>query len=386
VVVAPSKTSALSGSPSIRDATTPITLQSPDIGRLMDSTPVTTVPTHAPIPTTPSAPERPNGSAGLGAPRPLAVPPGLSGQVFLGKLRQPGTLVRIGLLLAAGVWLFWAWLVTQNHYSHTSGDWSHAYMVPLICGYLMWQHRSRLDTLKATVFWPGLIPVVMGIWSYVFFVVGVPNHLGQGLSMTLTVFGLSLLLLGPRWMTYLFFPIAYLFFAITIPEKVMNHATWPLQNLAAKGGWVALNMIGIKTDIAGNQLTVFDSTTFESHPLNVAEACSGMRMLIAFLALGAAVALVATRMWWKRVVLIGLAAPLAVLLNIIRIMVLGIASLYDQDLSAGEAHTFIGTLLLIPGFFAYMLILVALNKAVPEAPEKPQGKPSSPKPLAGATA
>jgi exosortase len=247
-------------------------------------------------------------------------------------------------------------------------------MVPLICGYLLWQHRSRLDKLKASVFWPGLVPVVMGIWSYVFFVVGVPNHLGQGLSMTLTVFGLTLLLLGPRYMTYLFFPIAYLFFAITIPEKVMNHATWPLQSLAAKGGWVALNMIGIKTDIAGNQLTVFDSTTFKSYPLNVAEACSGMRMLIAFTALGAAVALVATKMWWKRVVLIGLAAPVAVLLNVIRIMVLGIASLFNQDLSAGEAHTFIGTLLLIPGFFLYMLIVVALNKAVPETSEKKDDK------------
>lgn len=289
--------------------------------------------------------------------------------MFLARLLDTSTLLRIALLLGAGVWLFWTWLVTQNHYSHTSGDWSHAYVVPVISAWLLWQHRARLDRLPTVTFWPGLIPIVTGIWSYLFFAVGVPNHLGQGLSMTLTIFGLCLLLLGPRWMTYLFFPIAYLAFAITIPEKIMNHATWPLQHVAAKGGWVALNTIGVKTDIAGNQLTVFDSSTLQSHPLNVAEACSGMRMLIAFTALGAAVALAATKMWWKRVVLIGLAGPLAVLLNVVRIMVLGVASLYNQNLSAGEAHTFIGTLLLIPGFFAYMGILVALNKAVPETAE-----------------
>jgi len=49
-------------------------------------------------------------------------------------------------------------------------------------------------------------------------------------------------------------------------------------------------------------------------------------------------------------------------------MVLGIASLYNTSLAAGQAHTFIGTLLLIPGFIIYMLILVAMNKAVPEPP------------------
>lgn len=313
-------------------------------------------------------------------------PPAADGQAFLKRVRDPATIVKVLLLTGAGVWLFWTWLATQNHYSMSSGDWSHAYMVPAICGYLLWQHRAALDKLTATVFWPGLIPVLMGIWSYVFFIVGVPNHLGQGLSMTLTVFGLALLLLGPRYMTYLFFPIAYLFFAITIPEKVMNHATWPLQRVASIGGWVGLNMIGVKTDIAGNQLTVYDSTTFQSYPLNVAEACSGMRMLIAFLALGVAVALVSTRMWWKRVILIGLAAPLAVLLNVVRIIVLGIASLFNQDLSAGQAHMFIGTLLLIPGFFIYMLILVALNKAVPESPSEGASPPAGPPSPRGAVA
>ncbi len=301
------------------------------------------------------------------------VPPAPAGRLLLSRLLAPSTLVRIALLTGAGVWLFWTWLVTQNHYSHTSGDWSHAYAVPVISAWLLWQHRARLDRLPTCTFWPGLIPIVMGIWSYLFFAVGVPNHLGQGLSMTLTIFGLCLLLLGPGWMTYVFFPIAYLIFAITLPEKVMNLATWPLQHIAAQGGWVGLNTIGIKTDIAGNQLTVFDSTTLKSYPLNVAEACSGMRMLIAFTALGAAVALAATKMWWKRVVLIGLAGPLAVLLNVVRIMVLGVASLYNQNLSAGEAHTFIGTLLLIPGFFLYMGILVALNKAVPESADREAG-------------
>jgi len=293
---------------------------------------------------------------------------------LVGKVLQPSNLVMIGLLVAAFALLFRHWLRTQNVYSMTSGDWSHAYFVPGISLYLLWQHRAELERVRAEVFWPGLVAVLMGIWSYVYFIVGVPNHLGQGLSMVLTLFGVVLLLLGPRVMRYAFLPISYMVFAITIPEKIMSHATWPLQALAAKGGWVGLNTIGVKCDVVGNTLYVFDTATQATYPLNVAEACSGMRMLIAFLALGAAVSLVATKMWWKRVVLLGLAPPLALLLNIIRIMVLGVASLYNQNLSAGQAHTFIGTLLLIPGFFIYLGFVLAINKAVPEAARsKPAG-------------
>ncbi|MFN7021631.1 MAG: exosortase/archaeosortase family protein [Phycisphaerales bacterium] len=294
----------------------------------------------------------------------------------MARLSQPTVLVGVALLGAAFVLLFRHWLRTQNEYSMSSGDWSHAYMVPLISLYLLWQSRAELERVKTRVFWPGLVAIVMGVWSYTYFICGFPNHLGQGLSMLLTLFGVVLLLLGPRVMKYAFLPIAYLGFAITIPEMIMNRVTWPLQALAAKGGWAGLNAVGVKTDLMGNTLYVFDTATQKLNPLNVAEACSGMRMLIAFLALGAAVSLVATRSWWKRVVLLGLAAPLALLLNVVRIMVLGIASLYNQDLSAGQAHTFIGTLLLIPGFFMYMGIVLALNKAVPESAKDSPAAPA----------
>ncbi|MCC6322448.1 MAG: exosortase/archaeosortase family protein [Phycisphaerales bacterium] len=309
----------------------------------------------------------PAGGAKIGGPR-----PGL-----IARVTEPGVLIAVALLGAAFVLLFRHWMRIQNEYSMGSGDWSHAYMVPFISLYLLWQNREALERVQTQVYWPGLVAILTGVWSYTYFICGFPNHLGQGLSMVLTLFGVVLLLLGPRVVMYSFLPIAYLGFAITIPERVMNEVTWPLQALAAKGAWIGLNTVGVKTDVVGNALYVFDTKTQETHPLNVAEACSGMRMLIAFLALGAAVSLVATRMWWKRVVLLGLAPPLALLLNIVRIMVLGIASLYDQNLSAGQAHTFIGTLLLIPGFFMYMGIVLALNKAVPEAAR------SAPGPAAG---
>jgi exosortase len=281
------------------------------------------------------------------------------------RLTRTGNLVVLGVLAGAFVLLFHNWFLAQHGHSWGNGDWSHAYIVPLVSIYLLWQHREALERARFVTFWPGVVPMVTGIVFYVYFIVGVPNHLGQGLAMILTLFGLVLLMLGTGAMKYLFFPIAYLVCGITMPEKIMNQVTWPLQQFAAKASHVVLNVIGVRTDIAGNQITVFDSNLV-AHPLNVAEACSGMRMVIAFTALGVAVALVGTQLWWKRVVLLALAIPVALAINVVRVVVLGVATLSDARWAGGEAHMFIGTLLLLPGFGLFMLVLWSMHKAVPE--------------------
>lgn len=319
--------------------------------------------TLAPKPPPTPGPSPSAGGRGTGA---AAAPPQ---DPLVERLLRRDTLAVLVVLTAGVALLFHRFLYTQHLHSWGNGDWSHAYFVPLISGYLIWQNRERLAGVRAEPFWPGVVAILMGVWCYVFFLVGDPKHLGQGLSLILTVFGVSLTMLGPRLVEPLFVPICYLAFGITVPEMVMNTVTYPLQDLAARGGYIAIVMCGVDADLSGNTITVLKGGGTPI-PLNVAETCSGMRMVIAFLALGVAVALVGTRSWWKRVVLVALAAPFAVLLNVIRVAALGILSLIDPGFAAGESHTLIGTLLLIPGFFAFMGILWSLNRAVPEAAVK----------------
>lgn len=283
-------------------------------------------------------------------------------------------LVMIVVLLAGIVALFWRWFLAQHEHSWGNGDWSHAYVVPLIGVYLLWQNRAELVRMRYTIFWPGVVPLAMGIWCYVYFIAGVPNHFCQGLSLVLTVFGLTLLLLGPRAMEQCFTAVAFLVFGITVPEIVMNYLTYPLMDMAATGGYFILRLFGVNADLSGNSITVIDSLG-TLIPMNVGEQCSGMRTVIAFLALGAAVALVGTKQWWKRVILIAAALPTAIVLNAIRIAVLGFLSLSNPNFSQGQMHMFIGTVLLVPGFFFYLGILWALNMAVVEAPPAKVAKP-----------
>ncbi len=194
--------------------------------------------------------------------------------------------LKLGLLTAAFIGLFYRWIWAQGlHSAEAMEDWGHAFVIPFISGYMVWQQRERILRIRPTTFWPGLAPMMLGVVCYFFFIVGIGNHMLQGFAMILTLAGMSLLLMGPRLFRYVFLPISYLVFTVTVAEQVMIKLTFELQHIAAVGAWMVLRIAGMigqfAVIISGNTLTVGSG-----QPLNVAEACSGMRMVIAFIAAG----------------------------------------------------------------------------------------------------
>jgi len=309
-----------------------------------------------------------------GAPQRLLSDESNTGEV--GAWNQTHNLVFIGLIAISLVGLFYRWFLKQSQFSmHQIEDWGHAFFVPLIAGYLVWQRRKEIAKATPRIFWPGMLAIFSGILGYFTFSIGpIPGvHMGQGLFVILTMWGVSLVLLGPAVVRWLMMPALYLVFMITVSEAVMLKITWPLQLLASQGAYIMLGLIGMVVDFSvsvdGNVLTVINSEG-EVFPLNVAEACSGMRMIVAFIALAGAVALLSSNEWWKRITLMLLSIPVALLMNIVRVAVLGLATLGDADLAQGEAHTLIGTLLLVPGLGLFLAVGWALEKIVPTVKEK----------------
>jgi exosortase len=283
---------------------------------------------------------------------------------------DPESLLMGGLLLAAFIGLYFRWFWAQHLFSvEAPADWGHAYFIPLISGYMVWLKRDALARIRPQPFWPGLAPLALGIASYFFFVGArvTGGHMIQGWAVVLSLFGVMLLVGGPRAMRHLFLPIAFLVLGIKISEQIMIRLTFPMQLIASEGAYGILSVLGAATgfsvDLLGNTITM-TSPSGKQTPLSVAEACSGMRMVIAFIALGAATALLSLKEWWQRVLLLLLTVPVAIFLNIIRVAVLGLLSLANEKLAAGEAHTFIGTLLLIPGLFLFLGVVWALKRVV----------------------
>jgi exosortase len=247
-------------------------------------------------------------------------------------------------------------------------DWGHTLVVPAVVGYFVWLRREELKAAPMRPCWWGLLPIVLGVGWYSLCVFGprpLFHHNLMGAGVYLTLFGIVLLLLGTAAMRWLWFPLAYLAaFSQTISEVLLNRVTFQLQDLAAAGAYLLLAVLGLEVDRTGNTLTVWSEGV--PHPLNVAEACSGMRMLIAFLALGTYFAYVNLSITWQRIALVLCAVPVALAVNVLRVTSLGILSLFDANLAQGEFHHFIGVLWLLPGLAMFLGVVWLLRRIVLE--------------------
>lgn len=271
----------------------------------------------------------------------------------------------VAVLLVA---VFFRWFAQQHRFSSNNmEDWGHAYLMPLISGYVVWLRRSELASLRPRTCWGGVAPLSLGLVCYAFFTLMLGNHMLAGGALLLTLAGVVLLLLGTGGLRLLAMPLALLAFGITISEQIMIELTFRLQLVASQGAYVLLSLIGpifgFKADLSGNQIHIIESSGAE-HAMEIAQACAGMRTVVAFVALAAAVAVLGAREWWQRIALMLLAVPVAVFMNVVRIGVLGVLTLVNPGLAEGEAHTFIGTVLLIPALGLFMLTAWALKRIV----------------------
>ncbi len=309
--------------------------------------------------------------------------PAASGSGSLSKqdeVRLLGMFTRSGLLITCGlgalfIWLFHGWFSYQIRVSwEYKEDWGHALVIPLISGYILWQSRDRIAKTPVQVFWPAIVPFLAGIHAYAYNLFFISNAMLQGFSMVLTLGSLVLLLTGPAMLRYAFLPILYLMLMVTIAEAIMLQITFRLQLLASQGSWLMLSVIGepfgwFSVDLDGNRLDILTNSGVV-HPLNVAEACSGMRMVVAFYALAGAVALFGCTQWWQRISLLLIAGPVAVLMNMVRVTVLGLLTLVNPELASGDAHTLIGTVLLLPSLGLFMGVVWTLNRIIGSGSEE----------------
>lgn len=267
--------------------------------------------------------------------------------------------------LMAGV--FWDWLSKQVRYSlgHPS-DWGHTLLIPAIAGWFVWMRREQLMKTELRPAWSGLVLLVFGLAGYALCSLGpaaLQHHNIRGAAVGASLFGIVLLVTGWGWMRWLWFPLAYVVvFGQYVSERFISVVTYRLQDISAKGAYLLLSLFGLDVDLTGNVLTVFN----EGKPnlLNVAEACSGMRMLVAFLALGVAMAYVSLPTIWQRVALVAMGVPVAVFVNVLRVATLGVLTLVNPEFAAGEFHHFIGLLWLVPAFMLYLLVLWVLGNLV----------------------
>lgn len=221
-------------------------------------------------------------------------------------------------------------------------DYSHGFLVPVFSGYLAWRWR---EWAPQHVRWPNPwgLAFVAGA-AGVFVAAGVSNvgkEWFQGLSLVLALCGVTLLLGGWTALKWLWPALAFLLFMFPLPYEAERLLFWPLQKIAAVSSSFVLRTIGYPTYLEGVVIHV------SGQALEVDKACSGLSMMLTFLALSAGMAMLVNRPWLDRVLILVSAVPVAVVSNVIRIALTGVLYVEGgRELGDRVFHDFAGWLMM----------------------------------------
>ena len=154
---------------------------------------------------------------------------------------------------------------------------------------------------------------------------------------------------GTQWLRVLAAPLVFALFSVPLPSLIVNAVTAPLQLVASAFTEVLLRSGGVAVYREGNLLTL-PSTTLE-----VAEACSGLRSLISLVAVGAILAWM-DNTWWRRIGVVAVTVPLAIVMNTVRIVAVAVCcELWGAKMATGAWHT-------ATGWLAFVASVVVLDQ------------------------
>jgi exosortase len=174
---------------------------------------------------------------------------------------------------------------------------------------------------------------------------------------------------GGRPLLYRAWPaILFLVFMLPLPAAVNGLVALPLQRIAATGSYVLLQLSGFWVVQQGNVLHL--TTPFGPRPLDVALACSGLKMLMTLAATVTATIMLLPLPAWKRIVLLISAVPIALVSNMTRIVTTGWCYYYIAG-EAGKhwAHDISGWMMMPLALILVGIELQVLTWLTPEPDE-----------------
>ena len=215
-------------------------------------------------------------------------------------------------------------------------NFSHGFIVPLFSGFLVWHDRERLAALPQRPSWLGLPIIVAALGLMVVGSLGAELFLSRS-SLVILIAGLIVYFAGWAQFRALLFPWIFLFLMIPIPAIIFNQITFPLQLLASRLASAILPVFGVPVLREGNVINL------PAMPLQVAEACSGIRSLMSLGTLAIIYAYFLDNNTARRIILVLAAVPIAVAANALRIVGTGLAVQYwDPEKGLGFFHEFSG--------------------------------------------
>jgi exosortase len=234
-------------------------------------------------------------------------------------------------------------------------DFSHGFLIPFFAAFLLWDKRHQLRRLPIVPSWAGTSLVVLGLFALLLGVLGADLFF-QRTSFVVLVAGLVWTLLGKEFLSQLKFVLFVLLLAIPLPTILFNQITFPLQLFASSLASQLLPLAGVPVLRDGNVINL------PAMPLEVAEACSGIRSLMSLFTVAVIYGYFLERSNWRRVILALSSLPIAVTANVARIFGTGLCVQYwDPDKALGFFHEFSGWLMFLVSLSCLYLVHLAMR-------------------------
>lgn len=257
-------------------------------------------------------------------------------------------------VLAAGVAAAALLVMFENTFVALYSTWqreeySHGFLIPLVSAFLVWQRRAQFAQLTLRGSWAGVALAAFGLGLY---------FIGSLASITtvdtyalvIVIAGCVLGMMGWQAFRLAAVPLALLFLMNPIPTFFYNNLSLQLQLLSSQIGVWLMRLTGVSVFLEGNVIDL------GSYKLQVAEACSGLRYLFPLMTLGVICAYLFKGRTWMRWCLFVSTVPITVLMNSLRIAIIGVlVDRFGIAQAQGFLHWFEGWVVFM---LCFLLLLV----------------------------
>ena len=266
-------------------------------------------------------------------------------------------LVLLMLLVSIGslAFIFADGLVEMEYRWSSMEQYSYGYMVPIVALFLLWQKIGEIKSMDWEPTWwsLGLMALALLGWclgelSALFIIV----HY----SFLLAIVALTLAVIGWRGARRLWAALLYLVFMIPLPSFILQQLSAELQLISTQVGVAVIRLMDISVFAEGNVIDL------GSYQLQVVEACSGLNYLFPLMSFGFLIAVLYEGRLWHRWLIFLATIPITVLMNSLRIGIIGITVEYWGIAAAeGFLHSFEGWFVFMACLALLTLLIWALN-------------------------
>ncbi len=250
--------------------------------------------------------------------------------------------VAVGLLLALVLPMLRSW---GYEYVKPESYYAHAPIIPVIIALMFWYRREDVRACPKTPFLPALALLVPALALFVFASKSYALAL-MSLAFLLILWSGVWLALGTRFVRMFWVPLAFVVMMVPLPGPLLNDATLKLQMISTVFANKLLHLMFFHTTLAGNVIQM------DNFPLFVDVPCSGFKLLLSLLTFDAAFAYLVDGSRNKRIFLFLLSVPLALVINAVRIALIGVVGECVGDAAAHVFHDWSGIITLVLGFTA----------------------------------